>query len=147
MATPAENITVSRQLIEDAFGNGNLDLVDQLCTEHYVDHDPLQGDRGRDEVKQTMASYREAFPDLTFTVEDVFAADDKVAIRWSGNGTFQNAFMGQEPTGERGEAVNGIVIDRFEDGKCAESWAQWDTAQFMKNIGVVADAVEAPAAS
>jgi steroid delta-isomerase-like uncharacterized protein len=144
MATAVqENISVSRRLIEDAFGKGNLGLLDELCTEHYVDHDPLQGDRGRDDVKQTIAGYREAFPDLAFTIEDTFGTDDRVVVRWQANGTFENAFMGQEPTGEKGEPVAGIAVNRYEDGKLAESWTQWDTARFMRNIGVTADAAVA----
>jgi len=143
MATTQENIAVSRRLIEDAFGKGDLHLIDEVCTERYVDHDPLLGDRGRDDVKHTITGYREAFPDLTFTIEDVVAADDKVVVRWRAEGTFENGFMGQEPTHEKGEPVEGIGIDRFEDGRVAESWGQWDTTRFMRNIGAVPDAAEA----
>jgi steroid delta-isomerase-like uncharacterized protein len=144
MATAIQdNIAVSRRLVEDAFGNGNLALLDEVCTERYIDHDPLQGDRGRDEVKQTIADYRAAFPDLKFTIDDVFAADDRVVVRWRANGTFENEFMGVKPTGEKGEAVAGIGIDRYEDGKVAESWTQWDTDRFRKNIRAVTDAPEA----
>jgi predicted ester cyclase len=146
MATIQENIAVSRRLLEDAFGKGHLDLIDEVCTEHYVDHDPLLGDRGRDDVKQTIAGYREAFPDLAFTVEDVIAYDDKVVVRWRGEGTFQNPFMGQEPTGAKGEPVEGITIDRYEDGKLAESWAQWDTQRFMRNIGALPEVAAVSAA-
>ena len=143
MATTQENIAVSRRLIEDAFGKGDLPVIDEVCTERYVDHDPLLGDRGRDDVKHTITGYREAFPDLTFTIEDVVAADDKVVVRWRAEGTFENGFMGQEPTHEKGEPVEGIGIDRFEDGRVAESWGQWDTTRFMRNIGAVPDAAEA----
>jgi len=45
--------------------------------------------------------------------------------------------MGQEPTGERGDPIRGIGIDRYEDGKIAESWGQWDTLAFMRNIGAM----------
>ena len=45
--------------------------------------------------------------------------------------------MGQEPTGEKGEPVAGIGIDRFEEGKVAESWTQWDTQRFLRNIGAM----------
>jgi predicted ester cyclase len=141
--TNQENVAVSRRLIEDAFGKGQLNLIDEVCTEQYVDHDPLLGDRGRQDVKQSIEGYRQAFPDLAFTIEDVVAADDRVVVRWRAEGTFENAFMGQEPTGEKGEPVEGIGIDRFEDGKVAESWGQWDTARFMRNIGAVPDAAEA----
>ena len=143
MATTQENIAVSRRLIEDAFGKGDLPVIDEVCTETYVDHDPLLGDRGREDVKQTIAGYREAFPDLAFTIKDVIAADDKVVVRWRAEGTFENGFMGQEPTHEKGEPVEGIGIDRFEDGRVAESWGQWDTTRFMRNIGAVPEAAEA----
>jgi steroid delta-isomerase-like uncharacterized protein len=144
--TTQENIAVSRRLLEETFSAGNLNLVDELCTDAYVDHDPILGDQDRENVKQTVAGYRGAFPDLTLTVEDMFAADDKVVVRWRAEGTFENEFMGQPPTGEKGEPINGIGIDRFEDGKVAESWGQWDTLRFMKNIGAVPDSAVASAA-
>ena len=144
--TTQENIATSRRLVEEAFGRGDIGLIDDLCTEQFVAHDPMLGDRKREDVKQTISGYREAFPDLAFTIEDVVAADDKVVVRWRAEGTFENEFMGQEPTGEKGEPVEGIVIDRFEDGQVAESWVQWDTLRFMRNIGAMPDATEVPSA-
>ena len=146
MATTAENVSVSRRLIEETFGAGNLDLVDQLCTDGYVGHDPVLGDQDRASSKKSIAGYREAFPDLHFTIEDTLAVDDKVVLRWKGEGTFENEYLGQAPTGEKGEPVYGIGIDRFEDGKVAESWTQWDTLRFMRNIGALpeAEAAEVP---
>jgi predicted ester cyclase len=146
MATTAENIGVSRRLVEETFGDGNLDLVDQYCTDGYVDHDPILGDQDRASVKQTIAGYRAAFPDLHFTIEDAFGVDDKVVLRWTGEGTFENEYMGLAPTGEKSEPVHGIVIDRYEDGKVAESWTQWDTLRFLRNIGAVPEADAVPAA-
>ena len=146
MATTAENIGVSRRLVEETFGNGNLDLVDQYCTDDYVDHDPILGDQDRAGVKQTIAGYRAAFPDLHFTILDAFGIDDKVVLRWSGEGTFENEYMGLAPTGEKGEPVYGIGVDRYEDGKVAESWTQWDTLRFLRNIGAVPEADAVPAA-
>ena len=103
---------------------------------------------GRDGVKDTVASYREAFPDLTFTVKDTFAADDKVVIRWKAEGTFENELMGQQPTGEKGDPVHGITIDQFDDdGKIAESWTQWDTLTFMRDIGAIPEGAAASAGS
>jgi len=57
--------------------------------------------------------------------------------RWSGQGTFQNEMMGLQPTGEKGDPVKGITIDRFEGDKVAESWSQWDTLTFMRDIGAI----------
>lgn len=132
-----ENIAASRRIVEEGFGAGNLDVVDEICTEDFVGHDPVSGDEGREALKQSMTGYRQAFPDLTLTVEDAFAAGDKVVVRWRAVGTFENEFMGQQPTGERGDPVEGISIDRFEDGRIAETWVQWDVMTFMRNLGAL----------
>jgi predicted ester cyclase len=148
MATTAtqENIATSRRVLSEAFGEGNLDVVDEVCLSDYVDHDPVLGDQDREGVKRTIASYRAAFPDLAFTVEDAFGADDRVVLRWSAEGTFENEFMAQSPTGEKGEPVEGIGIDRYEGDKIAESWGQWDTLRFMRNIGAIADTAQVTSA-
>jgi steroid delta-isomerase-like uncharacterized protein len=141
-----ENLAASRRVLEEAFGEGDLEVLDQVCAEGFVGHDPIMGDQDREAVKQTIASYREAFPDLSFTIEDIFAVDDKVVMRWRAVGTFQNEFMGLQPTGERGDPVEGISIDRFDaDGKIAEAWGQWDTLTFMRAIGAIPEV--APAAT
>jgi steroid delta-isomerase-like uncharacterized protein len=140
------NIDTARRVIEEAFGEGRLEVLDEVCSDDFVDHDPIQGDRGLDGVKETIEGYREAFPDLSFTIDDIFAAGDKVVTRWTGQGTFENEFMGQQPTHEKGDPVHGIGIDRFdENGKIAEAWAQWDVLTFMRQIGLLPAPAEAPA--
>ena len=143
-----ENIESARRLLEEAFNEGKLDVIDEMCADGFVDHDPLMGDRDADGVKQSVAAYRDAFPDIEITIDEIFAAGDKVVTRWTGQGTFENEFMGQQPTGDSGEPVHGIGIDRFDDdGKLAEAWTQWDTLKFLKNIGVVPEGAEAAAGS
>jgi len=142
------NIETSKRVILEGFGEGNADLLDEVCAEGFVDHDPIQGDQDKESVKQRIREYKAAFPDLEFTIDDIFAADDKVVIRWSGEGTFENEFMGQQPTGEKGDPIRGIGIDRFDaDGRIVEAWAQWDVLTFMRQIGLIPEAVEAPAGS
>jgi steroid delta-isomerase-like uncharacterized protein len=139
-----ENMDASRRGLEEAFNSGNLDVIDETSSEDFVNHDPLAGDQDAEASKQQVATYREAFPDLEITIEEIFAAGDKVVMRWSAIGTFQNPFMGQQPTGEKGDPVKGITIDRFDDdGKIAESWTQWDTLTFMRNIGAVPEGAAA----
>ena len=138
-----ENIATSQRLLMEPFGEGKLDVIDELCTDDFVGHDPLLGDTDRAASKQSIADYRAAFPDLAFTIDDIFAADDKVVYRWTGQGTFENSLMGIEPTGERGDPVSGITIDRYEDGRVAESWTHWDALGLMRNMGVVGEAAAA----
>ena len=140
-----DNIATARRVLEEVFGEGNVDLIDELCTDDFVGHDPVMGDTNREAVKLVVSGYREAFPDLEFEILDVFAADDKVVTRWRATGTFEKEIFGQQPTGERGDPVEGIGIDRFEGDKIAESWGQWDTLRFMRNIGAVPEEAAAAA--
>ena len=140
------NIEASRRAIEDAFGDGRLEVLDEICADDFIGHDPISGEQDVAAVKETIAGFRDAFPDLSFTIEDVVAAGDRVAIRWRAVGTFENEFMGQPPTGEKGEPTEGISIDRYDaDGKLAESWNQWDTLGFMREIRMIPADASAPA--
>jgi steroid delta-isomerase-like uncharacterized protein len=133
----SDQLEASKRVIEEAFNRGNMDVIDEVCADGFVGHDPMSGDQDREASKASMSMYRAAFPDLHFTIEDAFEAGDKVVIRWTGEGTFENELMGMQPTHEKGQPVHGIVIDRFESGKIAESWNQWDTLTFMRDIGAV----------
>ena len=140
------NIDTARRVIEEAFGQGSLEILDEVCAEGFVDHDPVMGDQDVDGVKRTIGAYREAFPDLSFTIDDAIASEDKVVTRWTGIGTFENEFMGQQPTHQKGDPIHGIGIDRFdENGKIVEAWAQWDVLTFMRDIGMIPETEEAPA--
>jgi predicted ester cyclase len=132
------NIDVSRRVIEEGFTGGRLEVLDEVCAEGFVSHDPIAGDQDLEGVKGSITGYRDAFPDLAVTIDDIFAADDKVVIRWTAQGTFQNEFMGLQPTGERGDPVRGIGIDRYDgDGMMVETWGQWDTLTFMRDVGAI----------
>jgi predicted ester cyclase len=132
-----DNIATTRRVFDEVWSEGELDLLDELCTEDFVNHDPVMGDSDRDAAKQVVSTYRGAFPDLELEILDVFGVDDKVVTRWRADGTFENEIMGQQPTHEKGEPVEGIAIDRFEGDVIAESWAQWDTLRFLRNIGAI----------
>lgn len=140
-----QNIATSKRGLEEAFNRGNLDVLDEDTTEDFVGHDPIMGEQDRESAKQQIAGYRQAFPDIHITIEDIFASSDKVVIRWSGQGTFENEFMGLQPTHQVGDPVRGITIDRYEGGKIAESWTQWETLTFMRNIGAIPEQEATPA--
>jgi steroid delta-isomerase-like uncharacterized protein len=135
-----ENKAVARRFLE-IFGSGELDALDEVVAPDAVDHDPYNphADEGLEGAKRTIAMYREAFPDLSFQIDDQIAEGDKVVTRWTGTGTHEGALMGVEPTGNR-SSTTGIGIDRIEDGKIVESWGNWDTLGLMQSIGAIPQA-------
>ena len=132
------NMALSRRVLDEAFNAGNIDVIDELVTTDFVNHDaalpaPMVGP---DAAKATIGGYRTAFPDLRITIEQQIADDQGVATRWSAKGTHQGDLMGMSPTGKQA-TVTGITIDRIVNGRIAESWTNWDTLGMLQQLGVV----------
>jgi len=133
-----ENKAIFRRQEEELFTQGNLAAADELYAPDYVGHDPSNPEdiRGLDAAKQAAADYRNAFPDLRVTVEDVIAEGDKVAARLRFRGTHRGELDGIAPTGRRVDCT-GIVISRMEGGKIAEDWANFDDLGMMEQLGAI----------
>jgi steroid delta-isomerase-like uncharacterized protein len=135
----ADLADASRRLLEQSFNTGTLELIDQLVAPEALIHDPavpaqMRDLRGPDALKRIVTMYRAAFPDVRMTVDDVIASGDKVVLRWHSEGTHRGELAGLAPTGVHGSAT-GISIDRWQDGKIVEAWAEWDNMGLARQLG------------
>jgi predicted ester cyclase len=82
--TVEENKAMVRREMEEIFNQGgNLDAADEIYAPNYVSHEPTSGEtRGIEAAKHFAATYRQAFPDLQNTIEDMVAEGDKVVLRF-----------------------------------------------------------------
>src|SRR5919112_284909 len=140
--------SVVRQGMEALFTHdGDLDSLEETYSAEYVGHAPPFPDIvGLQAAKGFAMGYRQAFPDLKTTTEDMIAEGDKVVVRWTTSGTHQGQTEAFGPaTGNRME-IMGITVQRFEDGKIAEGWTNADTLGQMQQLGM-APGAEGPAES
>ena len=130
---------------EELFSGGNLDVADEIYAPDYVGHDPSNPEdvRGLEAAKRAASDYRQAFPDLRVTVEDLIAEGDRVAARLRFRGTHLGELDGIAPTGRRVDCT-GIVVSRIEEGRIAEDWANFDDLGMMQQLGVIAEAGQRP---
>lgn len=135
MSTVEHKEIVSR-LVEEAFSQGDLDVVDELLAPDSVGHAYPDELHGPAEVKGFVSTFRSAFPDLQFEVRDLIAEGDKVVARWVARGTHEGEFNGIAPTG-RGIEMTGITIERIEDGRVVEGWTNRDALGMLQQLGVV----------
>ncbi len=140
-----QNKAVVRRLFE-AWSTGELEQLDEVVAADAVDHDPYNphAGEGREGLKRTIGMYRDAFPDVQFTIDDQIAEGDKVVTRWTATGTHEGELMGAPPSGRR-STITGIGIDRLEDGKIVEAWTNWDTLGMFQQIGLVGEQAAAQA--
>ena len=98
---------------------------------HYAEMpEPLHG---RETWQQGFELMRSAFPDLEARVDDLVAAEDKVAIRVSFRGTHQGEFQGIPATGRTIHYVSHEFY-RLENGLFAEEWICSDMASLFQQL-------------
>lgn len=132
-----DNAAIIQQLLEEAWNKRNLAVIDEQFTADAVVHDPtVPAITDVVGLKQFIAAYLAAFPDLQFVLDDCFAAEDKVATRWTVRGVHKGAFLGMAPT-EQPATVTGISLYRLTGGKVAECWTQWDSSGLVQQLGRV----------
>ena len=133
------NKTVSRRFFEEVWNKGNLAVLNEITAKDHVNSGPgtLPGlPAGPEGAKQLVAVYRNAFPDVHFTIDEQIAEGDKVVTRWTGHGTHKGELLGIPATG-KSSTVTGIAVDRIVNGKIAESWGIFDQFGMMQQLGVI----------
>jgi steroid delta-isomerase-like uncharacterized protein len=141
------NKAIVRRLMEEVWNKGNLSLVDELFAPNYEDHDPSTPDfgRGPESEKKRATLYRNAFPDLRLTIEEIIAEGDTVMARWSCRGTHKGDLGGIAPTGKQIN-ISGITVARLANGKLAEAHVNWDALGLMQQLGAVPELAKTKAA-
>lgn len=129
-----QNKAAIRRWLEEAANKGNLAVLDELLAPSYVYHGPGMELHGPEALKQLVAAFRAAFPDLHAAIDDMVTEGDKVVTRWTATGTHRGEFMGIAPTGRR-MSLPIIVITRFEAGKAVEDWEVYDGLGLMQQLG------------
>ena len=105
--------TVVLRFVAEVWNAGILDAADDLVHPDYAVPDV---GRGPDAVKRNVAAFRRAFPDLTWTVEDVVAEGDRVALRLTLHGTHRGEFRGIATNGRR-VTMQEMVFWRVTNGR------------------------------
>ena len=125
--------------IYDALNAHRVDLLDDVIApdaRFHLAH--LPEPVGRDQIKDDMSHYQDAFPDLELTVEDVVVSDDRAAVRIVARGTHRGEFGGIEPTHRR-VAVTETDFLRLEGGRVVEGWVLYDQFSLMAQLGILGE--------
>ncbi len=131
-----DNKAVARRYYDEVLNGRQVDLVDELATDDYVEHDPMPGQgTGRAGLKDRARLISEALQP-SFTIEDVIADGDRVVVRWTNSGTHVGDFVGIPPTG-RSFRIAGIDIHRLENGRLAEHWHVVDQLSMLQQLGLL----------
>lgn len=105
-----------------------------LLAPDFVYH-TLSGDLDRDMYKKVNAEMLSAFPDVSYSIDDMIVENDTAAERWTMTGTHQAEFNGIPATNKQ-IVLKGVSYDRVKGGKIAETWMFYDSLTLLKQLGV-----------
>jgi steroid delta-isomerase-like uncharacterized protein len=128
------NIDLIRRALS-AFNAADLDRCVTLMTEDFAINlagMPFQM-RGREAWKSNAEVMQIAFPDIQAQIDDIFAAEDRVAVRLTFRGSHSGEFLGIAPTG-RDVVFTSLEIYRVVDGQLAEEWISSDLTTLMRQL-------------
>jgi steroid delta-isomerase-like uncharacterized protein len=122
------------QFINTADENLAQQLISPLAKFHVpAQPEPLQGPKG---YLMIIAMMRSGFPDIQWTLEEMIAEGDKVAVRYTMQGTHQGEFMGFAATG-KSILVQAINFYRLVDDQIVEEYGQPDMLALLRQIGAI----------
>lgn len=120
----------------DFWNEKNGSVIQEITSEDLKLHFPPGQAHQPPSLQKWFDTALSAFPDVHFTIHDLFAEGDKVVCRWSYLATNTGSFLGKEATNLK-VTDQGINIFRIENGKIAEMWMSGDSLGLMHQLGVL----------
>ena len=126
-----------QRIIDLAFNQGDLSIVDELMAAEAVTHLERWGmPANRTGLKLFITAFRTAFPDLLCQIEGEIYQGDRLAVRWILRGTHHGPFMGNPPSGKPVEVL-GTIFARTLNGLIVEMWILMDQFELLQQLGIV----------
>lgn len=135
------NKQISREVLERAFNQGDLNVFAEYVDPNGVDHQEPLGTNFIEHLKSVVTGLRTAFPDLHFEIHSIVAEDHIVAFRSTMTGThtgFLNMGAGRQlPATGRRVSVPHMHFVCMVDSKATDLWHLWNIPMMMQQLGVM----------
>lgn len=128
------NAAVARRVFAEIFNQGNYDAANEIYAKDFVNH-TASGDIALDKDQAAARGWRDAFPDIHVTADQVHTDGDFVTILWTAVGTNTGTGNGLPATGKNIKA-RGITIWKVVDGRIREEWSAFDQLRIMQQLGL-----------
>ena len=119
-----ENKELVRRFFDERWNHGNFDVYDEMLGPNF----DIKGE------KEWARSMYTTFGDMRFTILDMIAEDDRVAMHWRVDATHEGDYLGVPATG-KAVTYQGIAWLRIADGKIVEDIGYWDNLSILQQLG------------
>jgi steroid delta-isomerase-like uncharacterized protein len=132
--TAETNTLIMERFTSEFLTTGAAALAEEFLSPDIVLHFAGQQQRGRDKYLAVVAANADTFEDLVWTVEEMVADADAVAVRYTMTGTHRGEFAGIPPTG-KAVVAQSMAFYRLADGQIVEERAQLDMLGILQQLG------------
>ena len=120
-----------RRYFEEVADGRRLELADELFAPDFGSPGPVVGP---EVARAALRSMWAAFPDLTFSIDDLLAEGDRVVVKVTCAGTHRGPFLGVAPTG-RPVRFAGVELAVVRDGLiAAQAWHVVDHHDILSQL-------------
>ncbi|HEV2070927.1 MAG TPA: ester cyclase [Acidimicrobiales bacterium] len=131
------NKAVIRRFVEEVQNKKSEGAFDELNDPAFVNFSAPPGvPSDREGSKAYLFGFLNAFPDATWTIDDMIAEGDQVATKKTLRGTHTGPLGDIHPTGQP-VTLQYVDIMRVRDGRIVEHWLSMDQLSFMQQLGLV----------
>jgi steroid delta-isomerase-like uncharacterized protein len=128
----------------EVWNHGNMSVINEIFAANHITHQasnqPDIPSSGRQGIRQLVTAFRAALPDLNLTIEDMVGQWNKVAIRFTIQGTHKGELLGSAPTRQR-VILSGMMIHAITDEKITDTWFSHDLVSAIQQSEPVPTAV------
>jgi steroid delta-isomerase-like uncharacterized protein len=143
MLSADDNKAIVRRFYEELWNERRVEIACEIIAADCLTHQLRSGaedvkgvPRTPEMIREHVAAWLAGFPDLHFTIEQIFAEGDRVVTHSRMRGTHTGAWQGIAATG-RAVSLPMIVIQRISDGKIAEDWVLVESLGFYQQLGLL----------
>jgi steroid delta-isomerase-like uncharacterized protein len=130
--SPEDNKMVARGFYESYNNHDMQKSFDDFIAENLVNH-TMGGSLDREKWLNFDQAFIAACPDLKGTIKEQVAEGNTVVTHWLCEGTHTADFMGMPASGNS-ISLEGISIDKIEQGMIKEHFASADFTMFMQQF-------------
>lgn len=128
------NMAIVRRMVDQVVNDDRTDLVEEFFTEDLATSMVgCQPSTGSEALKRYVTMMHHACPDFQLSIVDALAEGDKVAIRWTMNGTNDGEMLGIPGTGKQ-IRHSGMTFFGLANGRIAETWFLADNLGLMQQL-------------
>jgi ketosteroid isomerase-like protein len=99
----ASNLTIAKRFVTEGLGKADMKAFDDIVDPNVVvttGLSPKEPIRGSAAYKQVFAGFADAWPVSKFVIEDIFAAGDKVVVKFTATTVFKKDYYGVKATNQ-----------------------------------------------